>query len=100
MTYTPGPWFFDKRTLSIGFSGGWIASVDDQHREGEGLGVIFDDGKLIAAAPDLLEVLRAVEWLDDRGIFYCPWCDYLRDSGHSEDCPRQQAIAKAEGEQP
>ena len=60
MTHTPGPWFFDKRTLSIGFAGGWIASIDDQYREGEGLGVIFDDAHLIAAAPELLEALKSL----------------------------------------
>ena len=59
MTHTPGPWFFDKRTLSIGFSSGWVASIADENREGEGLGVIFDDARLIAAVPTMYEFIRA-----------------------------------------
>ena len=58
------------------------------------------DAQLAAAAPDLLRTLRAVEWMPDDDIpgrLFCPWCGNYQESGHNYDCPRQAAIAKAEG---
>jgi len=55
------------------------------------------------AAPDLLKVLRQMEWLPDddiQGKLYCPWCGNYQESGHAGDCVRQAAIAKAEGSGP
>ena len=57
---------------------------------------------LHAAAEQLLEALRAVEWVDhfidndgydDRYIIICPWC--YEEDGHGSGCPRQAAIAAA-----
>ena len=61
-----------------------------------------EDAELAAAAPDLLAVLEAVEWVadpDDPKRVYCPWCgNYRKPYGHSPECEREIAIAKAKGE--
>ena len=58
--YTPGPWTFD--TDIRGPNGEAIGSGD---WEG-GLSPSEGDGRLIEAAPDLLEALiDAMEWVDD-----------------------------------
>lgn len=57
MAHTLGEWFYDDRTQSIGYSGGWLASTAG--REGEGLGNEHDDGVLMAAVPDLLAACKA-----------------------------------------
>ena len=36
MAHTQGDWFYDERTESVGFAGGWLGST--KGREGEGLG--------------------------------------------------------------
>lgn len=69
MPHTPEPWFYDRRTESIGYAGGWIAGLDG--REGEGLGCQRDDGMLMAAAPLLLRACKL-------------WCELEQ---HEEDCP-------------
>ena len=59
---------------------------------------------LHAAAPLMLEALRAVEWVDhfidndgydDRYIVICPWCHNEEADDHGSGCPRQAAIAAA-----
>ena len=53
---------------------------------------------LFAALPDLLAALEAVEWDSDEEHDYCPWClGWCGDSGHTDDCQRQAALAKAKG---
>ena len=58
------------------------------------------DKAMIAAAPDLLRVLEAVEWVYNsrEGQGECQWCRELERDGHAPDCQRQAAIAKARGE--
>ena len=55
----------------------------------------------IAAAPQLLEALEAVEWVSDDNYPEqppgCPWCGNYRRNGHAPDCLRQAAIAAARG---
>lgn len=55
------------------------------------------NGNLMAAAPDLLEALQAVEWV--QGPFsnarHCAWC-LVVEPDHAPDCARQAALAKAE----
>lgn len=58
MTHTPGNWFYDERTESIAFAGGWLGST--KGRRGEGLGDRHADGRLMAAAPALLAELERV----------------------------------------
>jgi hypothetical protein len=54
------------------------------------------DARLIAAAPDLYQVIKAVEWVDIDGP-RCPSCFSSNEFGHSKDCELASAIAKAEG---
>jgi len=93
MTHTPGPWFYDIGTSSLGFSGGWIARIV---REGEGLGKNIDDAHLIAAAPELLDALKAIT-----EVVYNDLINSKEKVSISylEDVCRQanQAIAKVEG---
>jgi len=46
---------------------------------------------LIAAAPDLLALVEAVEFDADG---FCLWCGGW---GHAPDCPRQRALEQAQG---
>ena len=50
---------------------------------------------------ELLEVLQQVEWTNaiDGGVI-CPWCGNRQYDGHHQGCPRQAAVAKAEGREP
>ena len=57
------------------------------------------NGALIVVAPDLLALVEAVEWVRDETWEVCPWCGGLRGLGdHKDDCSRQQALARARGE--
>lgn len=101
--HTPGPWEARESDPSEGFDCWWIEdangeSVADAH------GYQSDAAKransrLIAAAPELLGALEAVEWVGGRnGVpFYCPWCQGMYP-GHRPECLRQGAISKARGE--
>lgn len=61
---------------------------------------------LFAAAPDMLKVLEAVEWVDINthtdgtgydSHYICPWCGNSSKEGHAETCKRQAALKKAQG---
>lgn len=94
MAHTPGPWDYVEDGpdyLAIMAPGDFqVASVgvDDNSTA---------DARLISAAPELLEILKQVEWTGavDGGLV-CPWCGARRYDGHYPDCPRQLTIAKAE----
>jgi hypothetical protein len=88
MTHTLGPWVAFDYVKQPGIFGAGIASVN----EAAGPSTIAflsatnetANGRLIAAAPDLLENLRQL-------------CDLLESIGH--DCtPAREAITKATGE--
>ena len=69
--------------------------------------------QLRAINADLLAVLKVVEWVETNEILAhgggnyearCPWCGALGQNPpywwkHEPDCPRQAAIAKAEGKE-
>jgi hypothetical protein len=52
----------------------------------------------LAAAPDLLALAEAVEWVDiaNRGLA-CPWCGGKYPQ-HQPSCPHPRALAKARGQ--
>ena len=83
MAHTPGEWFYDERTQSVGYSGGWLASTAG--REGEYLGNEHEDGRLLAAAPLLLKACKAM----------LPYMDELLDMPHS-DSPYYEVYEQAE----
>lgn len=48
----------------------------------------------------LRQALEAVEFVDDDGREYCPWCQiigFLNDDVHHPDCQRQAALRKSDG---
>lgn len=60
------------------------------------------DAKLIAAAPDLLEVLWEIEWkislnefVDGDYVCRCPYCGEAEKDGHADDCLLDLALNKA-----
>lgn len=59
--YTKGPWFYDRRTGSIGCRAGWIVGPNwhDNKSDAE-FGDLEADAKLIALAPDMVEVCKAL----------------------------------------
>ena len=74
--------------------------------DGKDWGEVIANRNLIAAAPDLLAALEAVEWVptSDPNWVRCEWCGIVRfkpeqSLTHKPDCQRQAAIAKAK-EQP
>lgn len=104
-SYTRGPWL-------VGRNDGFSVPINASHELAFDLATVNHGGndsealanaKLIAAAPDMLTVLRDLEWTglnDGRGVTHamCPACSALksRGSGHNPHCGLAAAIAKAE----
>jgi hypothetical protein len=70
------------------------------------IGIEPADAALIAAAPEMLAMLKSVEWcqmtINDGGtihetVKYCPKCGHGQSEGHRKDCRLSALIAKAEG---
>ena len=106
--HTPGPWYVREMIPDgeILIQGGFEIATDEYDvATWVPRGAPFRkeaDAILAAAAPDLLAALEAVEWVadsDDPKRVYCPWCgNYRKPYGHSPECEREIAIAKAKGE--
>jgi hypothetical protein len=60
-----------------------------------------DVAALIAAAPDMLELLEQLEWAgcDYLGNPICPKCEQRKTAGHDMDCALNAVIKKAKGQQ-
>ncbi len=101
--HTPGPWTFhgDDSYMEITsinpLDGGLYI-----YREGDfsRADVSIADGKLIAAAPELLEILKEAAWryTEDTDSMNCTWCGTSSDA-HLARCKVANVIAKAEGRQ-
>jgi hypothetical protein len=53
--------------------------------------------RLFLAAPALVAVLRAVEWVEDiEGWELCPSCRRTKGKGHTPDCQLDKALRAAE----
>lgn len=107
MSYTPGPWEFNKYgavkggpvvEFSRGFGREQIAMVCARqfaHVDIDMIAEREDNARLMAAAPDLIEALKALLFYPDR------WCCCTAEqeaAGHTGECLQAQAaIAKADG---
>ena len=105
--HTPGPWIIGKTgecIINPGLKND--DPYDEQCDESYGGKLIAESIKpenlpVIAAAPELLELVQAVEWVVDENFpdgEVCPWCGNYQFIGHAPDCPRQRALKKALGE--
>ena len=94
--HSPAPW-----TVEINPDGDLLVLTEDAHSiyignlEGT-CGTCHANARLIAAAPDLVAALEAVEWHPH--TLYCPWCGMGKEDGHADDCQRQQALAQVKAE--
>jgi hypothetical protein len=104
--HTPGPWEYDATNIGhvygpqVGIGcevkGRWVTVANVPITgDDEGRG----NARLIAVAPDLLAVLKKVEWRggDCYNSGFCPSCGNLPVEAHAADCALSAAIAKAEG---
>jgi hypothetical protein len=94
--HTPGPW---KAEYFRGDRG----SVHCP--DGRCVCVVYDnDAPLIAAAPEMLAMLKELEWQGDMECQsdICPMCgaDWAEGRSHVENCRLAALIAKAEGNAP
>ena len=117
MKHTPGPWRIDAsyeipHVIASGFEKGatCVAVVYGDNASimarvpGSRIADVIPNAHLLAAAPDMLAVLRDLEWSrlnDGCGVtrVQCPACFALqsRGTGHNPYCGLAAAIAKAEG---
>lgn len=100
--HTPGPWAAEPMTGRGAWikaeNGTWTAlSCGDTDLEAEA------NARLIAAAPELLAAVKALEWSGEREWSdgksgpACPWCDAAQGEDlHLPSCPVGNAIAAAE----
>jgi hypothetical protein len=91
---TPGPWVASPPSGVVGCAVMAGSRLVAAVMSGEA------NAALIAAAPDLLEALKAVEWSGSDGStrLFCPDCEQHADGErHADDCVVGRAIAKAEG---
>lgn len=114
---TPGPWALALFTKNKdGFPDSLAvapAKLVDARKHGNAICILSAVEKvtpqdeanayLIAAAPDLLAVLKSVEWsgltdAEEGGLSdACPCCDAEEGDGHHDGCKLAAALAKAEG---
>jgi hypothetical protein len=105
--YTPGPWHSyysddehewavyaeDPEESWVDSPGWWIATMHDCPGDGNAKA----NAALVAAAPDLLALVEAVEWVPSvMGGLVGAWCGGQYPN-HKDDCPRQRALARARG---
>lgn len=105
--HTPGPWEIHNPYEGTGLIPMWCVANDEYHNSTDedtpcfGAVIEFgskEDAYLIAAAPQLLEALEAVEWALGDQDDYCPYCLANKADGHKPDCNLAAALAKARGE--
>lgn len=99
--HTPGPWVYHALIVyhDSGLQG-HVCKLSDYFPHD----VTRANGNVLAAAPDLLSVVEAIEWSAEtdreEGGYEpaCPMCGCAQFDGHQDDCPLQAAIKKARGQ--
>ena len=96
MSHSPGPWRWNE------YRDGELLCLESA--DGKDVMVIRDgkppcdaDEFLIALAPEMAELLRALEWegMDYSGADTCPSCDAYRVAGaHAMDCKLASVLAR------
>jgi len=107
MNYTHGPWKVISGAVYRDSDNAPIARmVRDETADEAGITPTERDmnAYLVAAAPDLLVALQAIEWVIDidTGEYYCPECGHYRKGGyyreegkHSDSCILATALTAA-----
>lgn len=103
VSITPGPWSISRTFTHIRagdcilgcqiWSEHWRVAFTEQ--QNVGTLVELANAYLIAAAPELLEVVKKLEWIN--GV--CIMCGRTEVEGHNSVCSLAGVIAKAEGEE-
>ena len=97
--HTPGPWWPDYRTASIGCGAGWIVGTEwHDQKSDEEFGDIEDDMRLVAAAPELLAACEAVLALAEKNDDPEMSEESLEQMAQEAADRIRAAIAKAKGE--
>lgn len=96
MEYTKGPWEIYPKNNSLSI----IAKGKTKDKVGDVIVAFVGEKKnlrLIAAAPDLYEALKAIEYDGEPGEICCPYCETHLGKGHDKNCVIGNALRKAEG---
>ena len=103
-THTAGPWEEISGAI-FGKEYAVATTCNLEHIFIDGPMISAANARLIAAAPDLLEILKNIQWsknikspLDGKYHHCCPWCERTMISGHVSECHVAKAIKKATGE--
>jgi hypothetical protein len=93
VTHTPGPWEATETVVKAKHGG--VVARTEYAGNADG-GSERANARLIAAAPDMLAVLEAVQWgeQDGSGVSWCPHCHHIY-GGHTPPCIVRVAIAQA-----
>jgi len=105
MTHTSGEWVIRKAKSGNDYAivaGGYLIVAEVFEQIGED--TVIDpkaNARLISAAPEMLEALKAVEYPFSEGMHdkqRCYLCHMLKGTGHKRGCKVGDAIAKAEAQ--
>ena len=100
--HTPGPWeYFPEATGEEGDGDVRTGYDHDEHGPVDIVLSVFlkhEDGLLISAAPDMLEVLEEIEAENDNCPCCSCWLSGEKNSTHEQGCKFAAALKKARGE--
>lgn len=100
---SPGPWRWDaderSRNVLRAADGDTIATYDEAYLKPRGA-VDIANRALLASAPELLEMLRKLEWVKDEECtagdgLSCPCCGWVKHTtGHAPDCRLSELLGR------
>lgn len=100
MKHIKGQWSCWQRESEKGTNFWRIRTVNDSTAEATLCGGCGKDiAYAIAALPNVLIALKAIEWTPtEQGELFCPYCGNFREHGHGGHCVIDVALKKARGE--